>query len=156
MSSLEKKKLDLEEIAKYFNQSFAIQNFLKYQNTYDTLPIIFLVTPTYARCTQLADLNRLRNTLLHVPKLVWILIEDSPKKTNIISKFLNESKLPYVHLHEETVVKPKPDKSTWTKHKGTMQRNTAINWLRKSSYESGVVYFADDDNVYNLKLFEEV
>lgn len=153
---IEQRKLDFDGIAKYFKQSFVIENLLKYQHTYETLPLIFLVTPTYARCTQIADLTRLRNTLLHVPKILWILIEDSPNRTKLISKFLKESKIPYVHLNEETVVKPKPDKSNWTKHKGTMQRNKAISWLRNSSYQNGVVYFADDDNVYNLSLFEEV
>jgi len=156
LASLEKERLDLEEIAKHFNESFAIQNILKYQHTYDSLPFIFLVTPTYARCTQLADLTRLRNTLLHVPKLIWIVIEDSANKTNVISKFLNESRLSFIHLYQETTLKKKPDKSSWSRHKGILQRNKAIDWLRNSSYQDGVVYFADDDNVYDLRLFDEV
>lgn len=83
------------------------------------MPILFLVTPTYARCTQLADLNRFKNTLLHVPKIIWIIIEDSPIKTETISKFLQESKIPFVHLVKETIKNmKKPDKSIWTKHKG--------------------------------------
>ena len=35
----------------------------------------------------MADLVRMRNTLWLVPKLFWILIEDSPKKTYKMSKY---------------------------------------------------------------------
>ena len=108
------------------------------------------------RCTQLADLNRLKNTLLHVPKIVWIIIEDASTKTAVVSNFLSKSRIPYVHLTEKTINKSKPDNSSWVKHKGTLQRNKALSWLKNSSYENGVIYFADDDNVYDIKLFEEV
>lgn len=40
-----------------------------------------------------------------------------------------------------------------------MQRNAGLKWLRKNSSNAnrnGVVYFADDDNAYDLKLFEEI
>ncbi len=42
--------------------------------------------------------------------------------------------------------------------KGAEQRNAAIKWLRanKSIIKNGVVYFADDDNKYGLRLFEDV
>jgi galactosylgalactosylxylosylprotein 3-beta-glucuronosyltransferase 3 len=42
--------------------------------------------------------------------------------------------------------------------RGTLQRNLGIAWLRKKldADDPGVVYFADDDNTYDLRLFEEV
>ena len=44
--------------------------------------------------------------------------------------------------------------------KGVPNRNQAIRWLLEHVEEtgdaSGVVYFADDDNTYDLQLFEEV
>jgi hypothetical protein len=46
----------------------------------------------------------------------------------------------------------------WTKPRGVLQRNTALEWLHTNldSNNKGVVYFADDDNSYSLQLFEEV
>ena len=52
---------------------------------------IFMITPTYARHTQKADLTRLLYTLLHVPNLHWIIVEDSPHKTDLITKFITVS-----------------------------------------------------------------
>ena len=37
---------------------------------------IFMITPTYSRHTQKADMTRLLYTLLHVPNLHWIIVED--------------------------------------------------------------------------------
>ena len=38
------------------------------------------------------------------------------------------------------------------------QRNAALSWLRENfqAGDPGVVYFADDDNSYSLRLFEEI
>ena len=50
-----------------------------------SIPMIYLITPTYARPHQRSDLTRMCNTLLLVPNLHWILIEDSPGKLHFIS-----------------------------------------------------------------------
>ena len=47
---------------------------------------------------------------------------------------------------------PKP---TWTSNEGIAGRRAAIRWLRQSTW-SGVVYFADDDNIFDIRLLEEV
>ncbi len=39
--------------------------------------------------------------------------------------------------------------------RGSSNRNAALNWIR-SNIKSGVLYFADDDNTYDIRLFEEV
>ena len=36
-----------------------------------------------------------------------------------------------------------------------MQRNLALKWLKYNT-KDGVIYFADDDNAFNVKLFEEI
>lgn len=126
------------------------------------MPIIYIITPTdNKRITQLADLTRLRNTLWLVPKIVWILIEDSDVKTKKISNFLEYSKIAYVHLNEPTPedLIIKPTEKTWSKPRGVAQRNKGIAWLRDNPanlHHAGVVYFADDDNTYDIRLFEEV
>ena len=56
-----------------------------------------------------------------------------------------------------------PDKYRKTKGphpSGVENRNRALDWISKKVEEtgddSGVIYFADDDNTYNLRIFEEV
>lgn len=57
---------------------------------------------------------------------------------------------------------PQGDPS-WLKPRGVEQRNEGLRWLREDrrvqpggDSQLGVVYFADDDNTYSLKIFEEV
>jgi beta-1,3-glucuronyltransferase len=39
--------------------------------------------------------------------------------------------------------------------RGVANRRAAINWIRKNA-QQGVIYFGDDDNTFDLKLFEEI
>ena len=39
--------------------------------------------------------------------------------------------------------------------KGVSNRNGGLAWV-KARARDGVVYFADDDNTYDIRLFEEV
>lgn len=41
------------------------------------------------------------------------------------------------------------------KPRGVSNRNRGLQWLRANA-TSGVFYFADDDNTYDIQLFEEV
>lgn len=128
----------------------------------DTLPTIHVVTPTYSRPVQKAELTRLANTLLHVPNLHWLLVEDAPHRTPLATRLLRDSGLNYTHLHVETPrnYKLRGDARDPRIPRGTMQRNLALRWLRetfpRNASQPGVVYFADDDNTYSLELFEEV
>ena len=62
-----------------------------------------------------------------------------------------------IHLNAKTLPNAGPSR-------GVAQRNTALAWIHKhcESTENkpecvkGVVYFMDDDNKYDLRLFEEV
>ena len=47
------------------------------ENQTERLPVIFVITPTYARPVQKAELTRLLNTLKHIPSLHWIVVEDA-------------------------------------------------------------------------------
>ena len=139
--------------------SVPITNFLRIKDEYDDLPTIYIVTPTdSSRVTQLAVLTRMRNTLWHVPKIFWIVVEDNSEKSEKVSKFLASSKIPYVHLLAETPIEMKIKPSERHKPKGVIQRNQALAWVRQNleSNTEGVIYFADDDNSYDIRLFEEV
>ena len=124
------------------------------------IPVIYAITPTYARLTQKADLTRLAHTLLHVPNFHWIVVEDSDHKTNLVTNFLKLSGLQYTHLNIKTDVnfKLKPNDPNWLMPRGVEQRNVGLDWIRHSvnPSTSGVVYFLDDDNTYSLRMFEEM
>ncbi|XP_061606695.1 galactosylgalactosylxylosylprotein 3-beta-glucuronosyltransferase 1 [Phyllopteryx taeniolatus] len=127
----------------------------------DILPTVHVITPTYRRAMQKADLTRLANTLLHVANLHWIVVEDSQKRTALVSRLLHETELNYTHLNVKTpqnfITYGRPDPKF---PRGTLQRNLALRWLRETfnvyKTQPGIVYFADDDNAYSLKVFEEM
>ncbi|XP_005292717.1 galactosylgalactosylxylosylprotein 3-beta-glucuronosyltransferase 1-like isoform X2 [Chrysemys picta bellii] len=128
----------------------------------DTLPTIFVITPTYTRPVQKAELTRLANTFLHVQNLHWVVVEDSPRRTNLVSNLLEKAGLNFTHLNVESPQSLKMSGPWIPSHKprGTLQRNLGLHWLRDSFNNTqppeGVVYFADDDNTYSLELFEEM
>jgi len=121
---------------------------------------IYVITPTYSRPVQKAELTRLASVFLMVPNLHWIVVEDSPRKTNLVSRFLQSSGLNYTHLYIDTPsdMKLKSKDPHWSKPRGVFQRNEAINFLRNNFKvgDPGVVYFADDDNAYSVELFSEI
>ncbi|XP_072015270.1 galactosylgalactosylxylosylprotein 3-beta-glucuronosyltransferase 1-like [Amphiura filiformis] len=123
-------------------------------------PKIFAITPTYARPVQKAELTRLLNTFLHITNFHWILVEDSENKTSLVSNFLEGSALNHSHLNVGTSLEYKVGKNEYatSKPRGVEQRNIGIDWLLENTKadEPGVVYFADDDNTYSLRLFEEM
>ena len=127
----------------------------------DTLTYIFVVTPTYTRPVQKAELTRLVQTFMLVSKLHWIVVEDRDSRSSLVSNLLKNSGVSYTHLVSLTpaVDKLQDSDPNWLKPRGVNQRNTALEWLRSSDNNisrTGVLYFADDDNTYDIKLFNEV
>ncbi|XP_044115397.1 galactosylgalactosylxylosylprotein 3-beta-glucuronosyltransferase 3 isoform X2 [Neovison vison] len=135
----------------------------------EALPTIYVVTPTYARLVQKAELVRLSQTLSLVPRLHWLLVEDAEGPTPLVSGLLAASGLLFTHL---AVLTPKAQRLRegepgWVRPRGVEQRNRALDWLRSGggavggekdpppAGTRGVVYFADDDNTYSRELFEE-
>ncbi|KAJ0006393.1 hypothetical protein NQD34_013666 [Periophthalmus magnuspinnatus] len=135
------------------------------QELKSSLPPIYVITPTYARLVQKAELTRLSQSLLHIPVLHWILVEDAALKTALVSNLLKSSGLSYTHLHMPTAPQRKLHEGdpNWLKPRGVEQRNEGLRWLREhrraslgGASEQGIVYFADDDNTYSLQLFQEM
>ena len=127
------------------------------------LPTIFAITPTYQRSSQKVDLTSLCQTVMHIPNFVWIIIEDAVDKTTLVTNLLHRCKAKSVHLNVRTPVKMRPrpgqEKNPSAYSRGVEQRNAGLNWIRSHCSEvncRGVVYFMDDDNKYDLRLFEEV
>lgn len=56
--------------------------------TNDTTSLIYFITPTYPRREQVAELTRLGQTLMHVPRLYWIVADDRPDCSRQIMNLL--------------------------------------------------------------------
>lgn len=109
---------------------------------------LIVVTPTYNRAMQAYFLHRLSQVLRLVPQpVLWILVEMNAASMET-SEILRKSGVMYRHL----VCKKN---STNVKDRGVHQRNTALEHIEHHKLD-GIVYFADDDNVYSLELFESL
>ncbi|CAB3405758.1 unnamed protein product [Caenorhabditis bovis] len=93
------------------------------------------------------------NTLMHVKHIHWIVIEDSNTTKPVIESMLNRTQIPHTYLAHRTA--PGYPKRGW------YQRSMALKYLRNNTseilgeHDEGVVYFADDDNSYDIRLFDE-
>ncbi|XP_072401937.1 galactosylgalactosylxylosylprotein 3-beta-glucuronosyltransferase P-like [Diabrotica undecimpunctata] len=118
------------------------------------LPPLYIITPTYRRPEQIAELTRLSHTLMLVPNLTWLVIEDAHKTNDLINEVLQKSGIKYHYM-----IAPMPaefkNKTKGAKPRGVSNRNKGIEWIRKNA-KTGVIYFADDDNTYDLELFNEI
>jgi len=70
---------------------------------------------------------------------------------------LNRCPIPSTHLQAKTNSSERKISGELLR-RGVEQRNAGIEWLRNNRLDSvdGVVYFGDDDNTYDLELFDEV
>ncbi|CAF0997796.1 unnamed protein product [Brachionus calyciflorus] len=140
-----KRKDFIDKISK---DLYSVKYSLSYLNqNYDHLPTIYVVTKcNLETLTELADLNRLKNTLRLVPKLVWILVEKSETKSIKLKNFLQDSGIRTIHLNDNS-------------SNDLNLLNKALFWLRSIYDEidrNGVVYFANTSSSLDLKIFEEI
>ncbi|XP_075990905.1 galactosylgalactosylxylosylprotein 3-beta-glucuronosyltransferase S-like [Anticarsia gemmatalis] len=122
-----------------------------YINKTSDLKMIYFVTPTYPRPEQVPELTRLAHTLMHVPRIHWIIADDQPICSDAVYDILRRSGLPFTHISSP---KPYAYKST-NFPRGVANRRAALTWLRENVRE-GVLYFGDDDNTVDLQLFDEI
>jgi len=120
------------------------------------LPILYIVTPTYTRREQVIEMTRLSHTLLHIDNVIWVIGEDSESCSDLVGDLLQKFKMPYAHL-----MSPMPKMYLKEKYKprGVASRRAGMEWILKNHDQSkndGIIYFADDDNTYDLKLFDEI
>ena len=64
---------------------------------HSTTPI-YKVTPTYARPQQKTELTRLRSMFLLVPGVHWLVVEDAPAPSALVTSLLAASGLATTHL----------------------------------------------------------
>ncbi|XP_046481623.1 galactosylgalactosylxylosylprotein 3-beta-glucuronosyltransferase P [Neodiprion pinetum] len=114
---------------------------------------LYVITPTYRRPEQVPELTRMAHTLMLVKNVHWLVIEDAHTPTQQVTDLLRRTGLKYEHL-----VAPMPEqykKKNGAKPRGVSNRNRGLQWIRANA-TSGVFYFADDDNTYDIKLFDEI
>uniref|UniRef100_A0A336MAY7 Galactosylgalactosylxylosylprotein 3-beta-glucuronosyltransferase n=2 Tax=Culicoides sonorensis TaxID=179676 RepID=A0A336MAY7_CULSO len=116
------------------------------------LPPLYVITPTYHRPQWLAELTRLGYTLKHVPNLVWLVVEDAPKPSEIVTKLLKKFNIPFEHMAAQM---PEKYRKLKVKPRGVSNRLRALDWIRANATD-GVLYFADDDNTYDVDIFTEM
>lgn len=109
---------------------------------------LIVITPTYNRAMQAYFLNRIGQVLrLAKPPLLWIVVEMNAASMET-AEILRKSGVMYRHLvcNKNT---------TNVKDRGVHQRNTALEHIQIHQL-NGIVYFADDDNIYLMDLFENL
>ncbi|XP_019155825.1 PREDICTED: probable beta-1,4-xylosyltransferase IRX9H [Ipomoea nil] len=109
---------------------------------------LIVVTPTYNRALQAYYLNRLGQVLKLVePPLLWIVVEMNAASMET-ADILRKMGIVYRHL---VCSKNMTD----IKDRGVHQRNSALEHIERHRLD-GIVYFADDDNIYSFELFESM
>ncbi|KAK7282992.1 hypothetical protein RIF29_12163 [Crotalaria pallida] len=110
--------------------------------------LLIIVTPTFNHPFQGFNLNRLAQTLKLVPApLLWIVVEITSQSEET-ADILRSSGIMYRHLICKTNL-------TDMSYRSIVQRNVALAHIETHRLD-GIVYFADDDNIYSVELFREM
>lgn len=110
--------------------------------------LLILVTPTYAHPFQAYNLNRLAHTLKLVPPpLLWIVVEMTSQSAET-TDILRRTGIMYRHLVCDKNLTDVRDRSVH-------QRNIALSHIETHRLD-GIIYFADEGNVYSTDLFEQM
>ncbi|XP_057525075.1 probable beta-1,4-xylosyltransferase IRX9H [Amaranthus tricolor] len=110
--------------------------------------LLIVITPTNSRPFQAYYLNRLGQTLKLVPPpLVWIVVEMDSQSIET-AEILRKTGLMYRHLVCNKNI-------TDIKYRNVYQRNAALAHIETHRL-NGIVYFADDANVYSVDLFTQL
>ncbi|XP_071721927.1 probable beta-1,4-xylosyltransferase IRX9H [Rutidosis leptorrhynchoides] len=144
--SLDLPPMKLESVDEIFaRSSYDNQSFLDLE----TRKLLIIVTPTYNRPVQADYLKRLAHTLKLVPPpLLWIVVE-MVSQSEETADILRKTGVMYRHLVCDT------KNLTGVKDRKVDQRNMALSHIEKHHLD-GIVYFADDDNIYSADLFKQM
>ncbi|GMS83518.1 hypothetical protein PENTCL1PPCAC_5693, partial [Pristionchus entomophagus] len=92
--------------------------------------------------------------------LHWIVVEDAETTTKSVNDIIKRSRVQYTHIAVPTPKKTKMKATdpNWLLPRGVPQRNAALAYIRNNlgASRTGVIYFGDDDNVYDWRLFDEM
>uniref|UniRef100_A0A7S2RPF5 Galactosylgalactosylxylosylprotein 3-beta-glucuronosyltransferase n=1 Tax=Mucochytrium quahogii TaxID=96639 RepID=A0A7S2RPF5_9STRA len=127
------------------------------EEVFDMMPhakgqrMVYVVTPTYDRITQKADLTRMAQALMLNAHVYWVVIEDTShsngKLTHRVRKLLVEANIAFAHVGSMS-----PKQSNF---RGIAQRNKGLDVVRSVGIP-GTIYFGDDDNAYDYRIFDDI
>lgn len=112
---------------------------------------IYVITPTYTRPSQQAELSSLAQSLAHIPYLTWVVMEFT--KTQLVSDFLEGTNLEYLHLDSAGKI------TGFSKdiNACNVLRNVALDHLANNKKVlDGVIIFGNTDRIYNSDMFEKI
>lgn len=110
--------------------------------------LLIVVTPTHNRPFQAHYLNRLAHTIKSIPPpLLWIVV-DMESQSAETAKILRGNGVMYRHLVCNKNLSDVTSRSV-------NQRNVALSHIETHRLD-GIVYFADDDNIYSVDIFESM
>ncbi|KAF4360360.1 probable beta-1,4-xylosyltransferase IRX9H [Cannabis sativa] len=114
----------------------------------DFRKLLIIVTPTHVWPFQAYHLNRLAQTIKLVSSpLLWIVVEMASQSVET-ADILRRTGVTYRHLVCNVNL-------TDVKDRSVHQRNVALSHI-ETHHLDGIVYFADDDNIYSTELFEQM
>lgn len=100
-----------------------------------------IITCTYPRKLRIRYLGHLKSLLSNEKNIRWFVIDDNDTIDKELFEFLPSFA---THLH----IGP-------TRDKGHAQRNLALEYIYDNNLD-GLIYNADDDNLYDSKIFNEL
>lgn len=119
-----------------------------YRYDFEPRKQLIVITPTYNRAMQAYFLNRLAQVLRLVqPPLLWMVVEENAASYET-AELLRKTGVMYRHLVSQK-------NSSSVKDRGVHQRNLALEHIERHRLD-GIVYFADDDNIYTMDLFDSL
>ncbi|KAI5646959.1 glycosyltransferase family 43 domain-containing protein [Phthorimaea operculella] len=116
------------------------------------LSTIYFVTTTHPRPEQIPKLIRYSHTLMHVPRLHWILVDENINCSGHVLRILKRSGLPFTLISSP---QPESNNKVPFPRQEVPNRSAGVTWIRHHVKE-GILYFGDDDNTYDLEFFNEI
>ncbi|KAM7256049.1 hypothetical protein ACFE04_011790 [Oxalis oulophora] len=136
-----------ETLDGFFATTSDSKTFLE-ESSIEIRKLLIIVTPTYNQPFQAYNLKRLAHTLKLVPPpLLWIVVEVTSQSEET-ADILRRTGVMYRHLVCNKNLTDVIDRRI-------EQRNTALSHIEKHHLD-GIVYFADEDNIYSTNLFEHM
>ncbi|KAG6649337.1 hypothetical protein I3843_07G201500 [Carya illinoinensis] len=146
-ATLESEAEDMEQMEEINEDKLDTQVFNEDSNLVSQ-NLLIIVTPTYVRPFQAYFLTRLAQTLrLVTPPLLWIVVEMTSQSADT-ADILRRTGVMYRHLVCNKNL-------TDIKDAYIHQRNVALSHI-ETHHLDGIVYFADDNNIYFTDLFEQM
>lgn len=105
---------------------------------------LIILTTTYHNEKRPEYIERCISVFCRVPEIYWILVEDGSSPDPQITQMIQKSKIPYCYLAKGP-----------TCDKGNSQKNFGLSYIHDHQL-TGIVYLADDDNYWDIRLFQEI